>query len=159
MVTRSPRSFFSPGGPPGLAYLILYNKRVQLIVGYRGMVQLAVGRRRRHLDPRQRGRAWRRLRVARGPDAGAGPHADEPAPAAADITHAYAIAELPGGGRAWWCWTRDDLEARRKSGASGQGSRVAGDTHYHEMAKKSAIRAQQAHSRWSPDRAMRLALG
>ena len=60
-------------------------------------------RRRRHLDPRQRGRAWRRLRVARGPDAGAGPHADEPAPAAADITHAYAIAELPAAAVRGWC--------------------------------------------------------
>ncbi len=146
-----------PGGPLGLAYLIPYNKRVQLIVGYRGMVQLAVG-----------GGAVTSIRanvVARGDDfawrEGLTPALDHTptssAPAAADITHAYAIAELPGGGRAWVVLTRDDLEARRKSGASGKGRGSPWDTHYHEMAKKSAIRALCKLLPLSPDRAMRLA--
>ena len=43
--------------------------------------------------------------------------------------------------------TRDDLEARRKSGASGKGRGSPWDTHYHEMAKKSAIRAPASSSR------------
>lgn len=145
-----------PGGVLGLAYLIPYGSRCQLIVGYRGMVQLAVGS--------GGARSIRAGVVAAGdtfewadglqPVLRHSPRSS--APRAEDITHSYAIAELPDGGQAWVVLTRDDLEARRKAGASGKGRSSPWDTHYHEMSKKSAVRALCKMLPLSPDRALRM---
>lgn len=142
-----------PGGPLGLAYLIPYGKTCQLIVGYRGMIQLAVGS----------GAAIsiRAGVVAQGDDLewceGLKPtlihRPRSSAPPADTITHAYAIADLPGGGQQWAVLTRDDLEARRKPG---KGRSSPWDTHYHEMARKSAVRALCKYLPLSPDRALKL---
>lgn len=145
-----------PGGPLGLAYLLPYNKRCQLIVGYRGLIQLAVGS--------GGARSIRAAVVADGDDfewvEGLEPtirHVPRSsAPPADRITHAYAVADLHGGGQQWAVLTADDIEARRKAGGSGKGVGTPWDTHYHEMAKKSAVRALCKMIALSPDRALRM---
>ena len=151
-----------PGGPLGLAYLLPYGKRCQLIIGYRGMIQLAVGS--------GGARSIRAAVVADGDDfewiEGLEPtirHVPRSsAPPADRVTHAYAIADLHGGGQQWAVLTRDDIEARRKMAGGGRDDRddrrkmTPWDSHYHEMAKKSAVRALCKMLALSPDRALRM---
>jgi len=146
----------TPGDSRGLAYLIPYGSTCQLIVGYRGLIQLAVG---------SGGATSIRAGVVGKDDEWEWVEGLEPvlrhkpkssAPRPADVIAAYAIAELPGGGRSWVVLTRDDLEARRKVGASGKGRASPWDEFYSEMARKSAVRALCKYLILSPDRAARL---
>ena len=147
----------TPGDSRGLAYLIPYGKTCQLIVGYRGLIQLAVG---------SGGATSIRAGVVGTADEWEWVEGLEPvirhkpkssAPRPADVIAAYAIAELPGGGHSWAVLTRDDLEARRKVGASGKGRASPWDEYYSEMARKSAVRALCKYLILSPDRAAKLA--
>ena len=144
----------TPNDARGLAYLLPYGSTCQLIIGYRGMIQLVVG-----------GGGAESIRAGVVAD---GDHFEwaeglEPvlvhrprssAPAAAKVTHSYAIATLPGGGgKAWVVLTRDDIDARRPTNKRPS----PWDTHFAEMAKKSAVRALCKYLVMSPDRAMKMA--
>lgn len=134
-----------PGGALGHAYLLPFGNRneksgkkknVQLIIGYRGMIDLA----------RRSGQiASLSARVVREGDDFSfefgleeklvhRPGENEDAP----VTHVYAVARLKDGGTQFEVMTRKQIElVRAQSKAGNNGPWV---THWEEMAKKTAIR-------------------
>ncbi|EBD0803140.1 recombination protein RecT [Salmonella enterica] len=133
-----------PGGALGHAYLLPFGnknensgkKNVQLIIGYRGMIDLA----------RRSGQiASLSARVVREGDDFSfefgleeklvhRPGENEDAP----VTHVYAVARLKDGGTQFEVMTRKQIElVRAQSKAGNNGPWV---THWEEMAKKTAIR-------------------
>lgn len=63
------------------------------------------------------------------------------------LTHVYAIIRSPNMEPEFAVLTRAQVERRRKQGASGYGTSTPWDTHYEEMALKTAVRAA---FKWSP---------
>lgn len=126
-----------PGNSLGHAYLLPYGSQVQLIIGYRGMIDLA----------RRSGQiislSARTVREHDEFDYQLGLHEDlihKPfeGEAAGEITHVYAVAKLQGGGVQFEVMSRAQVEAvRAQSKASKSGPWV---THFEEMAKKTVIR-------------------
>lgn len=133
-----------PGGALGHAYMLPFGNRneksgkknVQLIIGYRGMIDLA----------RRSGQiASLSARVVREGDDFSfefgleeklvhRPGENEDAP----VTHVYAVARLKDGGTQFEVMTRKQIElVRAQSKAGNNGPWV---THWEEMAKKTAIR-------------------
>ncbi|WP_252356488.1 recombination protein RecT, partial [Escherichia coli] len=133
-----------PGSALGHAYLLPFGnkneksgkKNVQLIIGYRGMIDLA----------RRSGQiASLSARVVREGDEFSfefgldeklihRPGENEDAP----VTHVYAVARLKDGGTQFEVMTRKQIElVRSQSKAGNNGPWV---THWEEMAKKTAIR-------------------
>lgn len=132
-----------PGGALGHCYLLPYwdrkkgVKNCQLIVGYRGMIDLArrsgqivslcayVVHEKDHFS-------WR-LGLDPNIEHIPSPEADRGA-----MTYVYAVAKLKGGGVQFEVMSRAEVEAvRKQSKAGGSGPWV---THFSEMAKKTAIR-------------------
>ncbi len=152
----SPRSFLAagvtaaqlglePNDPRGLAYLIPFNDKkrgriVNFIVGYRGMIELArrsgmvtsifayavyegdVFSYKLGLDPD--------LQHIPNPDGDEDPK---------KITHAYAVAKI-GGDSQFVVLTRKQVEKARSSSRGSDSSYSPWQTHYAEMAIKTAIR-------------------
>lgn len=126
-----------PGGGLGHAYLIPYGKECQLIIGYRGMIDLA---RRSGQMISLTGEAVYakdkfeyelglepRLKHVPSTDADRG-----------ELTYAYAVACLTGGGRQFVVLSRSDVERiKKRSKAAHSGPWV---TDYDAMAVKTAIR-------------------
>lgn len=134
-----------PNDPRGLAYLLPFNdkrrgKVVQLIIGYRGMIELA----------RRSGQVtavnaevvyagdqfsyelglYRDLKHHRDDDGDEDP---------TTITHAYAVAQI-GGDRMFEVVTRRQIE-RTRDASQGSGSQFSPwRTHFAEMARKTALR-------------------
>ncbi|EAW1164300.1 recombination protein RecT [Salmonella enterica] len=125
-----------PGGALGHAYLLPFGKNVQLIIGYRGMIDLA----------RRSGQiASLSARVVREGDEFSfefgleekllhRPGENEDAP----ITHVYAVARLKDGGTQFEVMTRKQIELVRAQSKAGQTGPWV--NHWEEMAKKTAIR-------------------
>lgn len=145
--------------PLGHAYLIprKNNKskvtECTLLVGYQGMIDLArrSGQLRRiHAYVVREGDhfAWT---LGLDPDIQHRPAGgNENAP----ITHAYAVARLQSGDDVFAVLTRNEIEKRRKRGASGSGIKTPWDTDYDAMALKSAVRALWAFLPKSSEMAM-----
>lgn len=132
-----------PGGALGHCYLLPYwdrkkgVKNCQLIVGYRGMIDLArrsgqivsicayTVHEKDHFE-------WR---LGLDPDI---QHIPSPEADRGPMTYVYAVAKLKGGGVQFEVMSRAEVEAvRKQSKAGGSGPWV---THFSEMAKKTAIR-------------------
>ena len=139
-----------PTGPLGLAYLIPRKNsknggRIEctVIIGYKGYAELV----------RRSGQvAWMDARVVYAGDefeVRYGLHRDlihRPTTPSADrlpenIIGAYCVIALKDGSVYFEYLTIDEIEDRRKRGASGNGSKTPWDTDYAAMCRKSAIRA------------------
>jgi len=125
-----------PGNALGQVYLLPYGKTVQLIIGYKGMIDLA----------RRSGQIISiEARSVHSNDDfsysfGLNPDLKH-TPAAGDrgeLTHVYAVARLKDGGLQWDVMSKTEVEEIRKiSKAANNGPWV---THFGEMAKKTVIR-------------------
>lgn len=126
-----------PGGALGHCYLLPYGNTCQLIIGYRGMIDLA----------RRSGQIVSInaycVHEADEFEYELGLHPDikhRPSPLAnrGPVTFVYAVAVLKGGGVQFEVMSRSEIEAvRQQSKASKSGPWV---THWNEMAKKTVIR-------------------
>lgn len=139
-----------PSGPQGHAYLIPYGSECTLILGYRGLAELA--RRSgeiRSMDARV---------IYAGEDASIEAGSDgirvrhtisltvdrsgiTPKNAAERLIGAYATVTTKDGATYCEFITVGQIEERRKRGGSGKGSKTPWDTDYVAMARKSALRA------------------
>lgn len=129
---------FYPGSVDQKAYLVPYKDQCTLIVGYKGMVELAY---RSRLIKSIRARAVYAGDKFTYKD-GLNPVLDwEPGDTPRDpknITHAYCIVETKDGGVIYDVMTKAEIDAiRGRSKASGSGPWV---TDYAEMAKKTVMR-------------------
>ena len=128
-----------PNTPLGHCYLIPYGTTCQLLIGYQGMIELALRTGRvtsikamvvREGDHFEFEHGLSEKLVHR-----PGDNED------AAITHAYAVAQIKDSTPIFWVLSRPQIEARKKRGASGRGKRTPWDTDYEAMAMKSAVRA------------------
>lgn len=126
-----------PGGALGHCYLLPYGKTCQLIIGYRGMIDLA----------RRSGQIVSiNAYVVNDKDDfeyELGLHPDikhRPSPLAdrGPVTYVYAVAVLKGGGVQFEVMSRAEVEAVRKQSKAGKSGPWS--THWDEMAKKTVIR-------------------
>lgn len=133
-----------PGGALGHAYLLPFGNgkasdgkpNVQLIIGYRGMIDLA---RRSGQIISISARTVREgddfhYEYGLNEDLKHTPKADESAP----ITHVYAVARLKDGGVQFEVMTFNQIESVRKQSKAGDNG--PWKTHWEEMAKKTVIR-------------------
>jgi len=135
-VIQSAQLGLEPDGMLGQAYMIPFKREAQLLIGYRGMIDLA----------RRSGRVRSiSARVVHDGDRffyqyGIDERLDHipSATATQEVTHIYAVAQLVDGGHAFEVMSRAEIERVRSC------SRAANDgpwvTHWEEMAKKTAIR-------------------
>jgi recombination protein RecT len=134
-----------PNSPLGHAYLIPYNDRkrnavvCQLILGYQGMIDLALRSGRvtsikasivREGDVFEVEHGLNEKLVHR-------PSGDDDA----KMTHVYAVARVKDGDPIFTVLSKAAVEKRRKRGASGHGISTPWDTDYESMALKCAVRA------------------
>ena len=134
-----------PSGAIGGAHLVPYGNTAQLIVDYRGLVELA--RRSGEIAAIDAAivRQADHFHVRRGtepaidhvPDMEAASPAD-PADEGNPVTHVYAVARLRNGQRQFDVMTRDEIERIR--GRSRAGNAGPWRTDWHEMAKKTVLR-------------------
>ena len=126
-----------PGNSLGHAYLLPYGNQVQLIIGYRGMIDLA----------RRSGQivslSARTVREHDEFDYQLGLHEDlthKPFEGehAGEITHVYAVARLQGGGVQFEVMSKAQVEAVRAQSKAGKSGPWV--SHWEEMAKKTVIR-------------------
>lgn len=128
-----------PNTPLGHCYLIPYKDTCQLILGYQGLMELALrsGKvtsikavvvRQGDRFEFEQGLNDKLVHVPAGND-------DAP------ITHVYAVAKIKDGDPIFTVLSRPQIEARRKRGASGMGRKTPWDTDFEAMAQKTAIRA------------------
>jgi recombination protein RecT len=126
-----------PGGPLGHAYLIPYKNKCTLIVGYKGLIELA--RRSGEIDSIEARVVYERdeFRVAYGLNPVL-EHVPNLSGDPGQLIMVYAIARLRGGGVQAEVMTRSQVNAiRQRSRASGSGPWV---TDYDEMARKTVVR-------------------
>jgi recombination protein RecT len=134
-----------PNSPLGQAYLIPYENRrqgtttCQLILGYQGMIDLAIRSGRvtsvkasivREGDTFEVEHGLHEKLVHR-------PSGDDDAP----MTHVYAVARIKDGDPVFTVLSKQAVEKRRLRGASGKGISTPWDTDYESMALKCAVRA------------------
>jgi recombination protein RecT len=126
-----------PGGALGHCYLLPYGKTCQLIIGYRGMIDLA----------RRSGQIVSiNAYVVNDKDDfeyELGLHPDikhRPSPLAdrGPVTYVYAVAVLKGGGVQFEVMSRAEVEAVRKQSKAGKSGPWV--THWDEMARKTVVR-------------------
>ena len=126
-----------PGSALGHCYLIPYGKTCQLIIGYRGMIDLA--RRSGQIVSLQ---AWTvHEKDTFNYQLGLDPDIQHIPAASADrgnVTYVYAVARLKGGGVQFEVMSRAEIEKVRK--ASKAGNSGPWSNHWEEMAKKTVIR-------------------
>src|SRR6185369_3570445 len=133
-VIQSAQLGLEPDGVIGHAYLVPYGKVAQLIIGYKGLIDLA--RRRGHIStiyaqPVYEKDRYRMIRHIYRDDLEYEPaDVDDPGP----LARVYAVARLRGGGEQFECMRKREIDAiRRRSRAAQDGPWV---TDYDEMAKK-----------------------
>ena len=151
LMNCDPRSFLAagvtaaqlglePNDPRGLAYLIPFGNKVQLIIGYRGMIDLA--RRSGQVGainafPVYEGDEFR-YSLGLEPELYHVPDPDgEEDPA--HLTHVYATAKVNGDPQ-FVVLTRRQVERARAQSKTGDRKDSPWSTHYVEMAQKTAIR-------------------
>jgi len=125
-----------PNSALGHAYLIPFGQEVQVIIGYKGYIELA----------RRSGRIKSlRARVRRADEkfeVKYGLHEDltheYKGNSDAEVTHVYAVAEFTDGGYAFEVMTRSEVEAIRARSKSGKSGPWQSD--WPEMAKKTVVR-------------------
>jgi recombination protein RecT len=134
-----------PSGAIGGAHLVPFGDTAQLIVDYRGLVELA--RRSGEIAAIDAAivRQADHFKVVRGTQPSIDHIPDLVAPSPADpadetnpVTHVYAVARLRNGQRQFDVMTRDEIErirARSRAGNAGPWR-----TDWHEMAKKTVLR-------------------
>lgn len=126
-----------PGNSLGHAYLLPYGNQVQLIIGYRGMIDLA---RRSGQIVSLSARAVREkdefdYRLGLHEDLTHKPCEEEDA---GEVTHVYAVARLRDGGVQFEVMSRGQVEAVRSQSKAGKSGPWV--SHWEEMAKKTVIR-------------------
>jgi recombination protein RecT len=124
-----------PDGVLGMAYLVPFKNQCQLIVGYKGLVDLA--RRSGQLSTiyAKGVHAGDAFEYAFGLD----PRLEHiPGETGGELTHAYAVAVMRDGGKQFDVMTRADVESiRSRSRAGNEGPWV---TDYEQMAQKTVLR-------------------
>jgi len=134
-----------PSGAIGGAWLVPYGQTAQLIVDYRGLVELA--RRSGEIAAIDAAivRQADHFKVVRGTTPSIDHVPDLVAPSPADpfdegnpVTHVYAVARLRNGHKQFDVMTRDEIERIR--GRSRAGNAGPWRTDWHEMAKKTVLR-------------------
>ena len=154
LLNCSPKSFFGaviqasqlglePGNAMGHCYLIPFNNRqaktkdVQLIVGYRGMIDLA--RRSGQIESIVARVVYQgdTFTYSYGLEDDLRHTPGDP-DERGDVTHIYAMAKLKGGGVQWEVMTRADIDKIRNQHSKAKSS--PWDTHWEEMGKKTVIR-------------------
>lgn len=130
-----------PSGPRGDAYLIPYGNTCTLILGYKGLHRLA-----RNTGEVLKAESFavydgERFEVTGGFDARIVHEIREDVRRTKETLRAtYTVCKLTNGERVFAvCW-KDEIEARRKRGASGKGKPTPWDTDYDAMALKSSAR-------------------
>jgi recombination protein RecT len=126
-----------PGSALGHCYLLPYGKNCQLIIGYRGMIDLA--RRSGQIASINAYCVYEadefEYELGLHPDI---KHKPSPLADRGAITYVYAVAVLIGGGVQFEVMSRAEIEAvRKQSKASKNGPWV---THWSEMARKTVVR-------------------
>lgn len=134
-----------PGGPLGHAYLVPYKNECQLIIGYQGMIQLAL---RSGMVASISGRVvhegdefdfeYGTNEFVRHRPKGTGGRA---------MTHAYARAELVTGGSPFVVMTKEEVDAIRARSPGAKRDESPWNTDYEAMARKTAVRQL---FRWLP---------
>ncbi len=127
-----------PGSALGHAYLIPYKSEVQVIIGYRGMIELA--RRSGQIESIGAYCVYERdtfeLTLGLNPDI---KHKPEWKGDRGEIVAVYAVAKLKDGGTQFEVMSRDQIDAIKSSATAGKRSSPWFD-HYDEMARKTVIR-------------------
>ena len=126
-----------PGGALGHAYLIPFKKDVTLIIGYRGMIDLA--RRSGQIVSIEARAVYEgdefSFSFGLTPDLH---HVPCQFSERGELTHVYAVARLKDGGLQWDVMARGEIEAVRAQSKAGRSGPWV--THFDEMAKKTVIR-------------------
>ncbi len=126
-----------PGSALGHAYLIPYGNQCNLIIGYRGMIDLA----RRSGQIVSLHAYCVHAKDDFSYELGLHPDIHHIPSAEADrgpVTYVYAVAQLQGGGVQFEVMSRAEVEAIRSSSKAGRSGPWV--THWDEMAKKTVIR-------------------
>jgi len=138
-VMQSAQLGLEPGSSLGHCYLLPFKSQVQLIIGYRGMIDLA--RRSGQITSLTARAVYKNdeFKYSYGLDETLTHVPNEEAEQAPEnLTHVYAVAKLKGGGIQFEVMSRSQVEKIRKASRAGNtGPWVA---HFEEMAKKTAIR-------------------
>ena len=135
-VVQASQLGLEPGNALGHAYLIPFKKEVTLIIGYRGMIDLARRSGQVHSIVARAVHANDDFSYSFGID----DHLEhKPADRnRGDLTHVYAIAKLQGGGVQFEVMTREEVLAIKKQSKAGNNGPWV--SHFDEMAKKTVIR-------------------
>lgn len=126
-----------PGSALGHCYLLPYGKNCQLIIGYRGMIDLA--RRSGQIASINAYCVYEadefEYELGLHPDI---KHKPSPLADRGAITYVYAVAVLIGGGVQFEVMSRAEIEAVRKQSKAGKNGPWV--THWSEMARKTVVR-------------------
>lgn len=127
-----------PTGTLGGAYLVPYGRKATLIVGYRGLIELA--RRSGEIDSIEAHvvREGDEFEYEYGTNAHVRHVPQLDAPADRPLTYVYGVARLRGGAVQFEVMTRAQVDAIRSRSASGRSGPWATD--YDEMARKTVVR-------------------
>jgi recombination protein RecT len=128
-----------PGNALGQAYLVPYKSNAQMIIGYKGLLELA--RRSGHLESLfgqvvHEGDDFQ-LQYGTEPKIHHVPNLEQ---SGAAIIGVYAVAKLKGGGTEFEFMDMDQIKKTMESSASASSSHSPWQSHPEEMMKKSAIR-------------------
>lgn len=140
-LTTSAQFGLVPSGPGGDSYLIPYGNQCTLILGYKGLHRLARNSGEVLIAQSFPVFAGERFEVVGGFDASITHEIREDVKRDKSTLRAtYTVVKLANGERAFAvCWI-DEIEQRRKRGASGKGISTPWDTDYIAMALKSSAR-------------------
>lgn len=163
LATCTPTSFFGSviqasqlglevNTPSGHAFLIPFGKECQLIIGYKGFIELAY---RSKLVTKIIAREVREgddFEYAFGTDDYIKHKpAQDPQRESRPITHTYAIVKIKDGDTIFSVLTKAEIDARKDRSASAKTSFSPWKSDYCAMAKKSAVRAIAAYIPQSPE--------
>lgn len=127
-------------GPVGHAYLIPYKAECKLILGYKGLLHLALRSNRVLSIDDAVVRKGDEFTFQQGDNASI-VHVPKRG-TDAEITHVYAIFTLKGGGKVREVWTKDEIDKHKNQYAQGTGRKDSPwNTHWDKMAKKTVIRS------------------
>ena len=127
-----------PGSALGHCYLIPYGKDVNLIIGYRGMIELA--RRSGQIVSIEARCVYAndefRFSFGLKPELHHVPASGD----RGELTHVYAVAHLKGGGVQWEVMTKDEVDQIKAMSPAAKRKDSPWNTHFSEMARKTVIR-------------------